>query len=140
MESRAQAGRAATAAPNVAARADDPDADEPGPLATLRRLRSRLAGGAPPALAEVSALLERELPAGWARRRALAALFEAGLPPRAEDALALVGQLDSAADRRWALADLAASRRWSDGDFERLVAAADTPAVRRRLGNRRLAS
>ena len=82
-------------------------------------------------------MLERELTSDWARRRALAALFASGIPPRADEALALVEGLATAAGRRWALADLAGSRRWSDDDFERVLAAADTPGLRRRLASRR---
>lgn len=108
-------------------------------LAALQTLRRRLLDGPPPDTDAVEALLERELTSDWARRRALAALFARGMPASAGEALALVGRLETVADRRWALADLAASRRWSDIDFGRIVEAADTAATRRRLLARRIA-
>jgi len=76
----------------------------------------------------------------WAQRRSLAALFRRGEPATIEQGLALVENVPLAADRRWALADLAHSRRWSDEEWDRLLAAADTPAVRRRLALRRRAT
>jgi hypothetical protein len=74
--------------------------------------------------------------AGWTQRRALADLLRRGAPPLV-DALALVAQVASAADRRWALCDVAASRAWSDAEWECVLAAGDTPALRRRLAARR---
>jgi len=41
------------------------------------------------------------------------------------------------ADRRWSLCDLACSRPWSEPEWDRLVAAADGAATRRRLALRR---
>src|SRR6185436_7947749 len=106
-------------------------------LGTLRDLRRRLADGEALAAAELTTLLAQELPQGWARRRALAALFAERRPEALDDALALVAQVGSPVDRRWALSDLAASRSWNDGDWERLVAAAAGAGERRRLALRR---
>jgi hypothetical protein len=106
-------------------------------IGTLRDLRRRLAGGEALAADDVSTLFAEELPQGWARRRALAALFAERPPERLDDALALVAQVGSPVDRRWALADLAASRPWEDGDWARLVAAAAGDGERRRLALRR---
>jgi len=109
----------------------------PAALGTLRDLRRRLAGGDTPAADEVATLFAEELPQGWARRRALAALFAQQRPEALDDALALVAQVGSTVDRRWALTDLAASRPWTDGDWERLVATAGGAGERRRLAMRR---
>jgi len=105
-------------------------------IGTLRDLRRRLAGGEVLAADDVSTLFAEELPQGWARRRALAALF-AERRPELDDALALVAQVGSPVNRRWALADLAASRPWVDDDWARLVAAAAGDGERRRLALRR---
>ncbi len=106
-------------------------------IGTLRDLRRRLAGGEALAADDVSTLFAQELPQGWARRRALSALFAERRPDRLDDALTLVGQVGSPGDRRWALADLASSREWADGDWARLVAAAAGDGERRRLALRR---
>ncbi|HET9768802.1 MAG TPA: hypothetical protein VFS60_18300, partial [Thermoanaerobaculia bacterium] len=106
-------------------------------MGTLRDLRRRLADGEALAADDVSTLFAEELPQGWARRRALAALFAERRPERLDDALTLVAQVGSPVDRRWALADLAASRPWEDGDWARLVAAAVGDGERRRLALRR---
>ena len=109
----------------------------PAALGTLRDLRRRLADGEAVAADEVSTLFAQELPQGWARRRALSALFAERRPEALDDALALVAQVDSPVNRRWALSDLAASRSWDDGDWERLLAAAPGAGERRRLALRR---
>lgn len=107
------------------------------PIEALRALRRRLAAGEAPAAGSMETLLAHQLPHDWARRRALAALFAQRLPADLDEALALLGQVESAAARRWALADLAASRPWEEADWERLLAAADSPSLRRRLAARR---
>ncbi len=109
----------------------------PAALGTLRDLRRRLADGEALAADELSTLFAQELPQGWARRRALSALFAERRPEALDDALALVAQVGSPVYRRWALADLAASRPWDDGDWDRLVAAAAGAGERRRLALRR---
>ena len=126
------AATAPTAAPDMGER----PLEVRGSLARLRALRRALASG-PGVSAEALDELLDSLTSDWARRRALAAAFASGVPARLEDALALVGHLGSPAARRWALGDLAASRPWSDGDWERLLAAADSPLLRRRLAARR---
>lgn len=108
-----------------------------GPLATLRELRRKLDAGDAVDGESVAELFAHDLPHDWARRRALGALFARHPPAEVDGALALIGELATAAGRRWALTDLAGSRCWSDAEWERLVAAADGPAFRRRLAMRR---
>jgi hypothetical protein len=107
-------------------------------LAVLQSLRRRLRTGEVPSEEAVGALLEHELGSDWARRRALSAWFAAHPVTTLDAALGLVARLERAGDRRWALADLAGSREWDEGEWERLLATADTPALRRRLQSRRL--
>jgi len=109
----------------------------PAALGTLRDLRRRLGEGEAVAADELSTLFAQELPQGWARRRALSALFAERPPEALDDALALVAQVGSPVNRRWALSDLAASRAWADDDWQRLVAAASGAGERRRLALRR---
>jgi hypothetical protein len=106
-------------------------------LGVLHAFRRRLAGGDAPPADAVAALFVEALPHDWARRRALGALFARRLPAAVDEALELVGRVQGAGARRWALADLAASRPWSDADWDRLLAAADSVAARRRLVTRR---
>jgi hypothetical protein len=109
----------------------------PAALRTLRNLRRRLADGEAFAADELSTLFAQELPQGWARRRALSALFAERRPEALDDALALVAQVGSPVNRSWALSDLAGSRPWADDDWDRLVAAASGSGERRRLALRR---
>jgi hypothetical protein len=106
-------------------------------LATLRAWHRRLASDDPPRTDDAATLLAQQLRPGWAKRRALAALFAKQQPAEVDDALSLVAQLGNAADRRWLLCDLAASRPWADDDWQRLLAVASGPAERRRLAMRR---
>ena len=108
-----------------------------GALGRLRSLRRALAARELVSAEALGDLLDQHLTSEWSRRRALAAAFAGGVPARLDDALALVERLGSAAARRWALGDLAASRAWSEAEWERLLAAADTPSTRRRLAARR---
>jgi hypothetical protein len=57
-------------------------------------------------------------PAGWARRRALQALFRAGVPESREAALALVRELERPTERRWCLHTLAETRGLADDELE----------------------
>jgi hypothetical protein len=109
----------------------------PASLAALRAWRRRLASDETPRLDDAATLIAEQLRPGWAKRRALAALFARRQPAAVDEALALVAQVGSAADRRWLLCDLAASRQWPDEDWQHLLAAAATPAERRRLAMRR---
>ena len=108
-----------------------------GTVGTLRDWRRRLDTGEQPEAREVTALFVEQLPHDWARRRALAAWFAHRQPNELDDALALVAQVGSPVNRRWALGELAASRPWEDGDWERIMALAGGAGDRRRLASRR---
>ncbi|PWB77519.1 MAG: hypothetical protein C3F15_03030 [Holophagae bacterium] len=107
----------------------------------LRRLR-RLAASAgrldEAGIEEVAAVLEC-FPAGWARRRALQRLLEAGVPRSTSDAITLLELLPRPSERLWAATTLAASRPLDDGERAALLAAVPSPALRHRL-ERRLAA
>jgi hypothetical protein len=75
-------------------------------------------------------------PDGWARRRALVELLRAGAPAALDDALGLVEALGSERDRAWCLGTLVETRALSLRDRESLLAAAPSPAARRRLERR----
>jgi len=107
-------------------------AQDPTALSRLRRLRRELPGVAG---AEAEALLGviEAFPEGWARRRALAALLEAGIPADPGQAVDLVADLEREFDRRWCLGILA---RRSVLERETLARALDlltSAAARRRL-------
>jgi outer membrane biosynthesis protein TonB len=130
------AARTAIEVAPAVARSSGAEAGRLRPLEVLRVLRRRLDAGE--AGGDMETLLAQELPHDWARRRALAVLFAHGMPADVDEALSLVGQVQSAAGRRWALADLAASRPWKEAEWDRLLAAADSSSLRRRLATRRV--
>ncbi len=101
-------------------------------LAILRSVLGEIAG----ADAETLEPLLVQFPEGWARRRAVETLFRAGIPKSAAEALELVDLLSRASERLWALTTLAASRELSSDESDRLLAAADSPALARRLSHR----
>jgi len=68
----------------------------------LRVLRRELSGFAGSSIGTLHELIEA-FPDGWARRRALCALLEAGIPAETRDALELVACLERELDRRWCL-------------------------------------
>ena len=73
----------------------------------LRVLRRELSGFAGSSIDTLRELIET-FPDGWARRRALSALLETGIPAgNPKDALELVSCLDRELDRRWCLGLLA---------------------------------
>jgi hypothetical protein len=72
-------------------------------------------------------------PAGWPKRRALETLVRSGVPAQLEDALTLVEQLQRPSERLWALTSLAAARRLTAEEGERLVKATRRQALQRRL-------
>lgn len=72
-------------------------------------------------------------PDGWARRRALVDLIEAGVPERAADVLSLIDALQSPGDRSWCLGTLADARKLSPDERSAVLQAAPTAAGRRRL-------
>jgi len=72
----------------------------------LRVLRRELSGFAGSSVNTLRELIEA-FPDGWARRRALCALLESGIPAETRDALELVSGLGRELDRRWCLGLLA---------------------------------
>lgn len=101
----------------------------------FRLLRRRLSALRQLSLGELRGVLE-VFADGWARRRALAEILEAGIPGRTADALALVDTLQSPGDRSWCLGTLVDSRTLSSEEKSVLLDAAPTPAGRRRLSQR----
>jgi len=117
---------------------------EAPPRATRRDLVERLS-----ALRRRAALLRGEgldrlrqelhdLPPGWARRRALCALLEEGLPVTTDGALGLIADLPAERDRAWCLAALLARREVARQELETALELVSSSAARRRL--RRLAA
>ncbi len=100
--------------------------------ARLGRLHRALAAGEVSPEDELVAVLET-FPDGWPRRRALAALFEAGYPADGAIALALVELLAAERDRAWCLAVLARTGMASLGALATAAEALSSPALRRRL-------
>lgn len=98
----------------------------------FRLLRRRLAAVRQLSPGELRGVVE-VFADGWARRRALSELLEAGIPARTAEALALVGTLQSPGDRSWCLSTLAGSRALSSEERAILLQAAPSPAGRRRL-------
>lgn len=98
----------------------------------FRLLRRRIAEVRRLSSADLRAVLEA-FPDGWARRRALVDLIEAGVPERAADVLSLMDVLQSPGDRSWCLGTLADSRKLSPDERSALLQAAPTAAGRRRL-------
>lgn len=98
----------------------------------LRRLRSALGSGGRLQDGGLAAVLDA-FPDGWARRRALSALLEHGLPRGSAAALALIEQLGAERDRAWCLGLLA--RLGSSSPEEMAPALQDlaSPALRRRV-------
>lgn len=78
-------------------------------------------------------LLVEAFPEGWARRRALTALLEAGLPSNADDALDLIEDLERAVDRRWCLGVLIDRGDLQGAEADRALELSDSPALRRRI-------
>jgi hypothetical protein len=107
----------------------------PALTARFRHLRRHLDQVRRLSAAELRGILEA-FPDGWARRRALSELIEAGSPAHTADVLSLVDVLQSPGDRAWCLGILADSRTLSPEERSAVVQAAATPAGRRRLGLR----
>jgi hypothetical protein len=76
-----------------------------GLMARFRVLRSGLERNGGSRLGDVAQLLDA-FPAGWARRRALAALLRHHIPGNLEQALAFIDEQESSAARRWCLGTL----------------------------------
>jgi hypothetical protein len=77
-------------------------------------------------------LLE-SLPPGWARRRALVRLLEAGIPEDLQDALFLIDRQEWRTDRFWCLSALVDSRTLTQDEKEMVLGRVDSHVVRRRL-------
>lgn len=104
----------------------------PALTARFRLLRRRVAELRRLSPADLREVLEA-FPDGWARRRALVDLIEAGVPERAADVLSLMDALQSPGDRSWCLGTLADARKLSADERAALLQAAPTAAGRRRL-------
>ena len=104
----------------------------PSVLSQLRVLRRELSGFKG---SSTSTLLELivSFADGWARRRALCALFEVGIPTDIDDALELVSALDRDLDRRWCLGMLANRGRLRGPALTRALEMVDSPFGKKRL-------
>lgn len=99
-------------------------------LLALHRALPDLAGSEVAALSE----LIEAFPDGWARRRAVSALIEAGIPENAEDTVTLVASvLGHELDRRWCLGVLAARGDLRGASFDRANELLSSSSARRRL-------
>jgi hypothetical protein len=75
-------------------------------------------------------------PEGWARRRALAQMFRAGIPEDFDDAMTLVGTQSSVSARLWCLTALIDGRDLEEDEKEFLLSSDEAPLVKRRLESR----
>lgn len=101
-------------------------------LSQLRVLRRELSGFQGSSLATLRELIE-SFPDGWARRRALCALLEEGIPSHVTDALELVSCLDRELDRRWCLGLLARDGRLRGTELDRALDLVASPFGKKRL-------
>lgn len=109
-------------------------AAEGSTFAGLRKLAERRADLAALGQGEAAAIAAF-FPPGWARRRAVEALIDAGVVSTPGQLLALLGPEDSSSNRMWLLSSLA-RRGVNLDELESAVGADDRPAMRRRLGLR----
>lgn len=98
----------------------------------LRVLRRELAGFSGSSLATLQQVVEA-FPEGWARRRAVEALLEAGIPAAPMEALGLVQSLERELDRRWCLGILARRGALRGGLLAQALEMVTSPAARRRI-------
>ncbi len=108
-----------------------PDA-EPSVLSRLLMLRRELPGFVGSSVETLRELVEG-FEDGWARRRALAAFLEAGIPESRDDALDLVATLKRELDRRWCLGILARRGDLSGATLDRALGFVSSPSARRRI-------
>jgi hypothetical protein len=101
-------------------------------ISQLQVLRRELSGFAGSSVQTLQHVVDA-FPDGWARRRALAAMLEAGLPPEAGDAIELIAGLGRASDRAWCLGVLARRGGLFGSHLERALALLESPAARRRV-------
>lgn len=97
-------------------------------LLCLREAIPALAPGG----ADLDALVAA-FPEGWARRRALTALLEAGLPDDDGEALDLIEDLPRAVDRRWCLGVLIDRGGLQGAEIDRALALSDSSTLHRRV-------
>jgi len=105
---------------------------EPSVLSRLLVLRRGLTGYAGSSVEVLSELVER-FEDGWARRRALAAFLEAGIPESRDDALDLVATLKRELDRRWCVGILARRGDLEGSQLHRALGFVSSPSARRRI-------
>jgi hypothetical protein len=125
------AGDGSSAAEGLACRLEA----EPRITERLRRLGRHLGVLRDAGVEEISAVIGT-FPPGWARRRALQRVLEAGVPRQIADAVRLLGMLERPSERLWAITTIAATRRLDEAAREMLLAAVESPAVRQRLARR----
>ena len=101
-------------------------------LSQLRVLRRELAGFKGSSVATLRELIEN-FPDGWARRRALCALLEEGIPTEVNEALELVSCLERDLDRRWCLGVLARRGELRGSVLSRALDLVDSPFGKKRL-------
>jgi hypothetical protein len=100
----------------------------------LRVLRRELSGFAGSSIGTLRELIGA-FPDGWARRRALCALLEAGIPAETLDALELVASLERELDRRWCLGILARQGDLRGALLSRALDLVESDFAKRRLGS-----
>jgi hypothetical protein len=98
-------------------------------LVELRRELSHLRGTGLDRLREVVA----QLPQGWARRRAVAAMLEEGVPATTRDALDIIADLERELDRAWCLGILARRAGLHGAELDRALELLGSPSARRRV-------
>lgn len=98
----------------------------------LRELRESISGLGSASVSELAGRLEA-FPEPWARRRALVALLEAGVPHDPARALDLVADLERPMDRRWCLSALARRGDLTGDDLDRALSMLVSPAAKRRV-------
>ena len=101
-------------------------------LSQLRVLRRELSGFTGSGIDTLRELI-KAFPDGWARRRALCALLEAGIPAKPRQALELVSCLGRELDRRWCLGILARKGALIGTLLNRALDLVDSDFSKRRL-------
>ena len=107
-------------------------AKDPTVLSRLRRLRRELPGIVDADAEALRSVIEA-FPEGWARRRALSALLEAGIPANPGQAVEPVADLEREVDRRWCLGVLSRCGFLEGETLERALELLTSPAARRRI-------
>lgn len=101
-------------------------------VARMLRLREAISALGGAGAADIGRLVGA-FPEGWARRRALTALLEVGLPLDVADALGLIERLEKPVDRRWCLAVLIGRGDLRGAEVDQALEMAESPALRRRI-------